>query len=184
MSVLERGGNAFDAAAAAGFVLQVVEPHLNGAGGEVPAIVWVESARALHVINGQGPAPAAATPAAYRALGLEQVPGIGLLAATVPGAFCAWMTMLRDYGTWPLADVLAPAIAYAREGFPVSLRLCEAILAVRTLFMNEWTTSAAVWLDDGRVPLPGSLARLPVLAQTYSRVIGRASCRERVSKQV
>lgn len=174
MGVLERGGNAFDAAVAGGFVLQVVEPHLNGAGGEVPAIVWSESAKALNVINGQGPAPAEATPEAFRRLGLEQVPGIGMLAAAVPGAFCAWMTMLRDHGTWSLADALAPAITYAREGFPVSRRLSEAILAVRTLFMSEWTTSAAIWLDGGRVPLPGSLARLPVLAQMYGRVVDEA----------
>src|SRR5436305_2926630 len=87
MSVLERGGNAFDAAAAGGFVLQVVEPHLNGAGGEAPILVWDESRRRVQAIRGQGAAPAAASVQAFRAMGFEQVPGIGLLAATVPGAF-------------------------------------------------------------------------------------------------
>ena len=122
MGVLERGGNAFDAAVAGGFVLQVVEPHLNGAGGEVPILLWDEAGQTMQSINGQGCAPAAATPAAFRALGLEQVPGIGLLPATVPGAFPAWMTLLLEHGSWPLADVLAPAIGYAATGF----RSCRA----------------------------------------------------------
>ena len=122
MSVLERGGNAFDAACAAGFVLQVVEPHLNGPGGDVPAIVYSAAADEVRVVCGQGPAPAAATIDAYAARGLELVPGTGPLAAVVPGAFDAWALMLRDYGTWELADVLAPAIAYARDGYPGGAR--------------------------------------------------------------
>ena len=174
MSVLERGGNAFDAAVSAGFVLQVVEPHLNGPGGEAPILYWDESGKSMQVVNGQGCAPAAATPAAYRALGLEQVPGIGLLAATVPGAFAAWMTLLRDRGTWPLADALAIAIGYAEDGFPVSRRLSEAILGVRPLFKDEWPSSAATWLDAGRVPMPQTIVRLPAMAAMYRRVITQA----------
>ena len=99
MAVLEAGGNAFDAAGAGGFVLQVVEPHLNGPGGEAPIMLWSERERRLRVVCGQGPAPALATPAYFRSLGVEMVPGIGLLPATVPGAFGAWLSMLRDYGT-------------------------------------------------------------------------------------
>jgi len=174
MGVLERGGNAFDAAVAGGFVLQVVEPHLNGAGGEVPMLFWSEHGKQLRALNGQGCAPADATPAAYRRLGMAQVPGIGLLAATVPGAFASWMTMLREHGSWSLADVLAPAIAYATDGFPVSRRLSEAILGVRPLFLTEWTSSAAQWLEGGGVPLPGMLIRIPALAATYRRVIEEA----------
>jgi len=174
MGVLERGGNAFDAAVAGGFVLQVVEPHLNGAGGEVPMLFWAEHGKQLRAVNGQGCAPADATPAAYRRLGLEQVPGIGLLAATVPGAFASWMTLLREHGTWSLADVLAPAIGYASDGFPVSRRLSEAILGVRPLFLSEWTSSADQWLEGGGVPLPGTLIRIPALAATYRRVIEEA----------
>lgn len=174
MGVLERSGNAFDAAVAGGFALQVVEPHLNGPGGEVPVLYWDEVGRRARVVNGQGPAPAAATPSAYRDLGFEQVPGIGLLAATVPGAFTAWMTLLREHGTWTLADVLSPAIAYAQDGFPASQRLCEALLGVRPQFLSEWRSSADVWLDAGRVPLPQSIVRLPALAATYRRVIEEA----------
>ena len=94
MAVLERGGNAFDAACAAGFVLQIVEPHLNGPGGELPAIVMRAGASAPEVICGQGTFPAAATAARLAAMGLEQMPGTGLLPAVVPGAFDGWMLLL------------------------------------------------------------------------------------------
>jgi len=99
MAMLEKGGNAFDAAVAAGFTLQVVEPHLNGPGGEVPIILYSAATKEVEVICGQGTAPAAATIAHYSDLGLDIVPGTGLLSAVVPGAFDAWLTMLRDYGT-------------------------------------------------------------------------------------
>ncbi|MBP0621242.1 gamma-glutamyltransferase family protein [Cupriavidus consociatus] len=177
MGVLERGGNAFDAAVAAGFVLQVVEPHLNGPGGEVPIMFWSERERRMRTLCGQGPAPALADPAALRAQGLELVPGIGLVPATVPGAFGAWLTMLRDHGTWSLAEVLAPAIGYARDGFPLVPRISRAILAVRALFRDEWHSSAATWLPDGKVPRPGSLHTLPVLADTYTRIVEDAQRR-------
>lgn len=174
MSVLERGGNAFDAAAAGGFVLQVVEPHLNGAGGEVPIVLWSEKEKKVRAVCGQGPAPAEASLDAFCRLGLEQVPGIGLLPATVPGAFGGWLTMLRDYGTWPLADVLAPAIEYARNGFPLVARGVQAIYAVQDLFREHWHSSADVWLPGGKVPKPGALFRLKGLADTYERVIRTA----------
>ncbi|VFR27191.1 Gamma-glutamyltranspeptidase [plant metagenome] len=174
MSVLERGGNAFDAAVAGGFALQVVEPHLNGPGGEVPIIFWSEREQRTRVLCGQGPAPKLAEPAYFRAMGLEQVPGIGLLPACVPGAFGAWLTLLRDHGTWELADVLAPAMSYARQGFPLVPRIVSAIIAVQALFREEWTSSADVWLPGGEVPDANALFRLPALAQTYARVIERA----------
>lgn len=171
MGVLERGGNAFDAAVAGGFVLQVVEPHLNGAGGEAPILLWDQAQGRVQSIRGQGCAPAGASPAAFRAMGFEQVPGIGLLPATVPGAFSAWMTMLLEHGTWSLADVLAPAIQYAREGFPLVPRISQAILAVRELFLEHWPSSAAVWLPQGKVPQPGALFRQPALAAMYERLL-------------
>ena len=106
MGLLERGGNAFDAAVATGFTLQIVEPHLNGPGGEVPIILQAAGSDAPVVICGAGTAPKAATISAYRDCGLTMVPGTGLLAAVVPGAFDAWMLMLRDYGSMRLRDVL------------------------------------------------------------------------------
>ena len=107
MAVLEQGGNAFDAAVATGFTLQVVEPHLNGPGGDLPALLWPAGRERPLVLCAQGPAPPAATIERYRdELGLELVPGTGPLAAVVPGAFGGWIAMLREHGTLPLRDVL------------------------------------------------------------------------------
>src|SRR5580704_9034932 len=175
MAALERGGNAFDAAAAAGFVLQIIEPHQVGPGGEVPIILKVHDAPAPVVICGQGPYPAAATPARFTQLGLKQVPGTGLLPAVVPGAFDAWMLLLRDYGAATLADVLAPAIGYAENGFPVLPRVAASILAAKEFFTTEWPTSAAVWLPHGEVPRPRALMRTPQIAATYRRILQEAA---------
>jgi gamma-glutamyltranspeptidase/glutathione hydrolase len=178
MGILERGGNAFDAAVAGGFVLQVVEPHLNGPGGEVPMLIWPERERRIRVLCGQGPAPALATPQAFRALGFGLVPGIGLLPAVVPGAFCTWLTLLRDYGTLSLADVLQPAIDYAEHGFPLVPRISQAIFAVRTLFDTEWHSSRDVWLPGGQVPRPGELFANKLLAATYARILRETNVHE------
>ena len=119
MAVLEQGGNAFDAAVAAGFTLQVVEPHLNGPGGDLPALLWPAGRDRPVVLCAQGPAPVAATIERYRdELGLELVPGTGPLSAVVPGSFGGWIAMLRDYGTMELRDVLRFAIDYAEKGYP------------------------------------------------------------------
>jgi gamma-glutamyltranspeptidase/glutathione hydrolase len=174
MGVLERGGNAFDAAVAAGFVLQVAEPHLNGPGGEVPILLWSEAEQKVSVVCGQGVAPAAATIERFAELGLDVVPGTGLLAATVPGAFGGWMLMLERWGTWSLADVLAPAIHYAEHGVPVLERISATIGSVEELFRQDWPTSAATWLPDGNVPKPGSKLANPVLAATYRRLVAEA----------
>jgi gamma-glutamyltranspeptidase/glutathione hydrolase len=174
MAVLERGGNAFDAAAAAGFTLHIAEPHLNGPGGDAPIIIHDAKAGVQHVICGQGVAPDAATPARFAELGLDLVPGTGLLPATVPGAFDAWTLMLRDWGTWELADVLAFAIGYARHGMHVVPRISTAIENIRPMYEAEWTTSLPVFMPGGRVPAPGSLLCRPGLADTYERVLREA----------
>ena len=184
MSVLERGGNAFDAAAACGFTLQIVEPHLNGPGGEVPIILKSAKDDQPVVICGQGVAPALATVEAFKARGLDMVPGTGLLPAVVPGAFDAWMLMLRDYGTMSLTDVLSYAIHYAENGFPLLPRAVASIIPVADLFRNEWPTSAEVWLPGGNVPKPGALMRTPALAATYRRIIAEAEAagRDRIAQ--
>ena len=174
MATLEKGGNAFDAAVATAFTLQVVEPHLNGPGGDVPVILSDVRTGKVEVICGQGPAPAKASIAHYRSLGLDMVPGTGLLAACVPGMFDTWMLLLRDYGTMRLADVLAPAIHYARTGHPLVERASATIATVEQLFRKHWKTSAAVYLPGGKVPATGSLFTNPTLAATYSRVLREA----------
>jgi gamma-glutamyltranspeptidase / glutathione hydrolase len=167
MAVLEAGGNAFDAAVAAGFVLQVVEPHLNGPGGEVPVVFSSVNETAPRVLCGQGVAPAGATIEHYTGLGLDLVPGSGLLAAAVPGAWDGWLTLLRDYGTKSLRDVLDHAIGYARDGFPLLERVSATISTVSDLFRDHWPTSAAQWMPGGRIPEAGSRFRNPKLAETW-----------------
>jgi len=174
MGALERGGNAFDAAVTAAFVLQVVEPHLNGPAGEVPIILWDARQRAAHVICGQGMSPAAATIDHFRGLGLDLIPGTGLLPACVPGAFDAWMRLLLEHGTMRLSDVLAPALGYASQGYPVVARITAAIETVRLLFETEWPSSAAIYLPGGKAPAPGRLFRNPTLAATYQRLLREA----------
>jgi gamma-glutamyltranspeptidase/glutathione hydrolase len=171
MSILEKGGNAFDAAVATAFTLQVVEPHLNGPGGDVPVILYDVRKGRPEVICGQGPAPAGATIARMKSLGLDMMPGTGLLAACVPGMFDTWMMLLRDYGTMRLAEVLAPAIFYASEGHPLVERANATIKTVEGLFRDHWPTSAAVYLPGDKVPETGSLFTNKALAGTYERVL-------------
>ncbi len=174
MGILERGGNAFDAAVATAFTLQVIEPHLNGPGGDVPVILYDVRRGKPEVICGQGVAPAAATIAHYRSEGLDLVPGTGLLAACVPGTFETWMMLLRDHGTFSVADVLAPAIGYAQNGHPLLERASATIATVAALFREHWPTSAAVYLPDDTVPPVGSLFTNKTLAATYSRIVKEA----------
>ena len=176
MSILEKGGNAFDAGIATIFTLQVVEPHLCGPGGDVPVILYDAKAGGDPiVICGQGPAPAGATIKHYRDhLGLDIVPGTGLLAACIPGTFETYMTVLERYGTMRLRDVLEPAIAYATNGHPLVERACATIETVRELFRDHWPTSAALYLPGGKVPVPGALFRNPAHAATYARILEEA----------
>ncbi|MET9559996.1 gamma-glutamyltransferase family protein [Streptomyces tauricus] len=174
MAVLEDGGNAYDAAVAAGFVLHVVEPHLNGPAGEVP-IILAPAGGEVRVLCGQGVAPAGATVAHYRGLGLELVPGTGPLAAAVPGAFDAWMLLLRDHGTKSLTDVLKYAIGYAQDGHAPVERVGQTVETVRELFETEWTSSAEVYLPGGEPPRPGELFRNPALAATWKRLIAESA---------
>jgi gamma-glutamyltranspeptidase/glutathione hydrolase len=171
MAMLERSGNAFDAAVAAAFTLHLVEPHLNGPAGDVPVLVYDVKLGKPIVICGQGPAPKAATIAKFKTLGLDMVPGSGLLAACVPGPFETWMMLLRDHGTLTLRDVLEPAIFYAREGQPLVERASATIATVEPLFRDHWKTSAAVYLPGGKVPEPGTLLKNPALAATYERIL-------------
>ena len=177
MRALERGGNAFDAAATAGFVLHVVEPHLNGAGGDMPAIIATADDPSPRVLCGQGPAPAGATIAHFTELGMDLVPGSGPLAAALPGAVDAWLLLLRDRGTQSLEEILEPAIGYARAGHPLLERVSATIGAVQELFENDWPTSAQLWLVDGQPPAAGARFTNPAYADTLQRLVdeGRAA---------
>jgi len=171
MAMLERGGNAFDAGVTTGFALQVVEPHLNGPGGEVPIMVAPANTGDVKVICGQGVAPAAANIEVMKSFGCNIMPGSGLLTAVVPGAFDAWMLLLRDYGTMRLRDVLEPAINFARNGYPLVPNVAFTIEAVQDLFRDEWTTSADVYLPGGNVPKAGTIFRNVAMAAMYERLL-------------
>ncbi|GGK58694.1 gamma-glutamyltransferase [Ornithinimicrobium pekingense] len=171
MRMLELDGNAADGAVAAGLVLQVVEPHLNGPGGDLPLIVASADDPTPRVLCGQGPAPAGATPEHFAGLGLDRVPGSGPLATAVPGAFDAWMVLLRDRGTMTAREVVAPALHYARHGHPVLERVARTIETVRDLFTDDWTTSADQWLVDGAPPEPGTLVTNHAWADTLERLL-------------
>ncbi|MEU1319450.1 gamma-glutamyltransferase family protein [Streptomyces tibetensis] len=174
MAVLESGGNAYDAAVAGAFVLHVVEPHLNGPAGEAP-ILLAPAGGEVRVLCGQGVAPAGATVEHYQGLGLDLVPGTGPLAAAVPGAFDAWMLLLRDHGTKSLDDVLAYAIGYAEHGHAPVERVGETVETVRELFETEWTSSADVYLPGGKAPRPGELFANPALAATWKRLLAETA---------
>jgi len=171
MAVLEKGGNAFDAAVVGGFVLQVVEPHLNGPLGDMPAIIYPAKERRARIVCGQGPAPAKATIAKMKSFGLDVIPGSGLLAPCVPGATDAWLLMLRDYGTISLEEALQPAIELAGGGYPVVGHMTRTIDSVAALFRDEWITSAAIWLDRGAAPRPGRRWRNLAQANFYQSLI-------------
>jgi gamma-glutamyltranspeptidase/glutathione hydrolase len=183
------GGNAIDAAVAATFVEGVVNPHMHTIGGEAPMLIYSATARRVVAINGNMMAPERATIAHYRSLGIELIPGAGLLAAGVPAAFDALVTALRDFGTKSLSDVLEPALQLAGEGFPVHVGLCgdpdiadEAMAGAGASlrsnakrFLTKWPSSGRVYLPDGKVPLPGSVLKNPALANFFKRVLDAES---------
>ncbi|AEQ53743.1 gamma-glutamyltransferase family protein [Pelagibacterium halotolerans] len=183
MSILEKGGNAYDAAVATAFVLNVVEPHLNGPLGDLVGMIWPQGADTPIAVCGQGTAPAGATISHYRSEGLELVPGSGLLATVIPGAFDALMLILRDHGTMDLKDVLSPAIGYAENGHPLLPQVAGSIAGIAEFFRTEWPSSAAVWLPGGSVPKAGERFANPDLARTWTRLLSEtASVADRIER--
>jgi len=184
MKMLEAGGNAFDAAVAMGFVMHVVEPHLNGPLGDLPAIFCKAGSDKPVVLCAQGTAPAAATIEHYRRQGLTRVPGSGLLATVVPGALDGWLMLLRDHGSLPLRDVLMPAIHYAEEGHPLLARVCNTIGDMAEFFRTEWPSAAATWLVNGAAPVPDALFTNLDLAATWRRLLKEAEGRTAREAQI
>lgn len=154
-AVLQRGGNAYDAAVAAAFVLHVVEPHHNGPGGEVSALVYSTRPSEVLALCGQGPLPSGATSSAFADLGLEAVPASGLPSAVVPGAVHAWLVLLRDLGSWRLEEALEYAIGYAERGVPMLPRTADVLRGLGPFFEAEWPTSARAYLDPNTRIGPG-----------------------------
>jgi len=179
--MLADGGNAADAACAMGFALQVLEPHMNGPAGEVPILVHVAAEDRTWAISGQGVAPAAATCARFAELGLDLIPGDGLLAATVPAALDAWCLLLARFGTRSLEDVLAPARALATRGFPMYPFLRSVLSFLEARFRAEWPSSAALYLPLRRI---GESQTNPALAAFLESLVAaeRAAAGSRETK--
>jgi gamma-glutamyltranspeptidase/glutathione hydrolase len=145
----------------------VVEPHLNGPGGELPVVFYSAERDEVRVLCGQGVAPRAATIERFHELGHELVPGIGVLAACVPGAFGGWLLLLREFGTWRVEDVLELAIGYAETGYPLHERIRATIERTEDL-LASWPGSRELYLPP---PPAGELFRNPALARTYRRIV-------------
>lgn len=169
--ILRSGGNAIDAGVAAGFCLHILEPHQNGVGGEAPILIYSADRGKPFSINGHGTAPRRATIAWFREQGIDLIPGNGFLPATVPAAFDSWITALREFGTMSLAEVLAPALDLAENGFSMYSGLREILLAKQEAFLSDWPTSAEVFVAGGRVPEIGEVFRQPLLASTLSKLL-------------
>jgi gamma-glutamyltranspeptidase/glutathione hydrolase len=171
--VLKAGGNAIDAAVAASFVEGLVNAQMHTIGGECPILVRLAGESRVLAVNGNMAAPARATPEAFRARGLADIPDSGILAAGVPAAFGALVTALQRWGTMPLRDVIAPAIHLAKQGFPVSEGLRNqhkyGIVPMQKRFEAEWPGSAQLYLP---APEVGALFRNPALARTYEYLAG------------
>ena len=179
--MLRAGGNAMDAAAAMGFALNVLEPHQNGFGGEVPTLVRSAADGQIYAVSGHGTAPAAATIDRYRSLGVEDlIPGDGFLPAVVPPTPATWIAVLDRFGTMRLADVLAPALELAEHGFPMYDSLYETIRAQVDRFRAQWPASAAKFLPGGQPPPIGAVWKQPDLAATFRKLIDAESeCKDR-----
>ncbi len=169
--MMEMGGNAIDAGVATGFALEVLEPHLTGIGGEVPILVYSARQKRAVAISGQGCAPRAATIDWFRGQGIGMIPGDGLLAATVPAAPGTFIEALARFGTLSLAQVLAPALSLARDGFPMYRSLRDNLAGHAARYREEWPSTARVWLPEGRVPEVGEALRQPDWADTFARLV-------------
>ena len=180
IDILKAGGNAIDAAVAINAMLGLVEPQMNGIGGDMFALVWDAETEKMYALNATGKSGYAFTRELLEERGLESSPGSGPLSWMVPGAVDGWDELLERFGTMSFAEVLAPAIAYATEGFPVTdiiagdWRAAEASL-------SRWPDSAATYLPQGRAPRPGEVFKNPNLARTNREPLSRQARSRRAS---
>ncbi len=169
LRVLQQGGNAFDAAVTAAAVLAVVEPTMNGVGGDLFALVYDAKSKQVRGLNASGRAPAAATPEEFHRRGLDAIPSRGELSVTVPGVVDGWAELLARYGTISLARALEPAVAYARDGYAVSEIIAVQWQDVEALLARD-SAAAATFLPGGRAPAAGDVFRNPDLASTLEAI--------------
>jgi gamma-glutamyltranspeptidase/glutathione hydrolase len=171
--ILQRGGNAVDAAAATGFCLAILEPHKNGLGGEVPVLIHQAGERKVYSVSGQGWSPEALTIDWCRRNGIDLIPGDGYLPATVPAMVGTWTAVLARFGTMTLAEVLEPAIELAHGGFPISEALHADLVKNAERYTGLYPSTGEVYLPGDRVPEVGEVFRNPGIAETL-RLLVRA----------
>lgn len=169
VDILKRGGNAMDAAIAACAVQAVVEPQSTGIGGDCFALYAPGGSDAIVAYNGSGRAAAAATPQWYRSQGITAIERHSPHAVTIPGAVDAWDRLIDDHGTMPLAELLQPAIAYARNGYAIAPRVMLDWQDEAELLALD-PAMAATFLPGGEVPRVGDIHRQPLLAATLEKI--------------
>ncbi|HEX5443180.1 MAG TPA: gamma-glutamyltransferase [Pirellulales bacterium] len=169
LDVLKRGGNAADAAVAAGAVLGVVEPMSCGVGGDLFVLYWDAKSKKLFGLNACGRSPYDLSREVFQAKGLREIPDEGPLSWSVPGCVSGWEDLLRRFGTQPLAALLQPAIGCAEQGFPVSEIIASDWQSAQER-LARWPDSATTYLPGGEAPAVGQVFRNPRLAATYRAV--------------
>ena len=169
VQILERGGNAIDAAIAANAVMGVVEPHMNGIGGDLFVMYYEAKSGALYGLNAGGWSPAALTPVFLKSKGFDSVPNTGIHSVVVPGCVAGWETLRARFGTLPLGDLLSAAIFYADDGFPVS-DMIAAGWANWTDKLSVEPLAVETFMPGGRTPRAGEIFRNPRLANTLRLV--------------
>ncbi len=168
-AILEKGGNALDAAIAANAVLGVVRPHMCGIGGDAFIILYLERQKKIKVLNASGRSPYGATKDFFAEKGMEKIPDKGILPATVPGAVDGWVSALEECGTMELGTLLQRAIGYAEKGFPVYKEL-SLVIQKESPLLKSCPASAGIFLKDGKPPRPGELLVQHDLAQTLKKI--------------
>ncbi len=173
LDIMRKGGNAIDAAIAANATLGLMEPTSNGIGGDLFAIVWDARAGKLQGLNASGRAPLGLTLEQLRAElqrhGLTRIPPRGPLPVTVPGAVDGWFQLHGRFGRLPMADVLAPAIRYARDGFPVS-EVIAYYWQLNARALEKYPGFRETYMPSGRTPRKGEIFRNPLLADTLTKI--------------
>ncbi len=169
LDVLKNGGNAIDAAIAANAMLGLVEPTGCGIGGDLYAIVWDAKEKKLHGLNASGRSPKSLTMEHFKTLGLEKIPSFGQLPVSVPGAVDGWFMLHDKFGSVPMAELLAPSIEYARNGFPLS-ELIAYYFELNHARIGHYPGFADTFMPNGELPKKGEIFRNPNLAATYEKI--------------
>ena len=169
LDVLRKGGSAVDAAIAANAVLGVVEPHVNGIGGDLYAIVYEAKTKKLHGLNGSGRSPYTLTLDTFKNRGIQYIPALGPLPVSVPGCVDGWFTLHGKFGKKPMNELLSYAIGYAREGFAVADEASHSWQRVEAAY-GKFPNVREVYLPGGKAPKRGELFRNPQLANTLEKI--------------